>query len=250
LISATTWSSRRTKFELAEAEKRAHILEGYIIALDNIDEVIETIKKSKDTETAREQSHEALQAQRGTGQSHSRYASYSVSPGLNGKNRRRVQGNHQLITRLRGILDNETLRWQVIGDELRSAEETRFSDERRTEIIYDYADFKLEDMIAEEDVVITISHQGFIKRTPVSTYRRQGRGGKGVAGSATREDDFVEHMFIASTHHYILFFTDKGRCYWLKVFEVPEGGRIARGRAIINCINKQKDEQPSRPSSP
>jgi DNA gyrase subunit A len=232
---------RRTRFELAEAERRAHILEGYIIALDNIDEVIETIKKSKDVETARNN----LMKRFKLSEIQAKAILDMRLQRLTGLERRKIEDEYKetikLITRLRGILDNAQLRWQLIGDELRALRD-KFSDERRTEIIYDYADFKLEDMIAEEDVVITISHQGYIKRTPVSTYRRQGRGGKGVAGSASREDDFVEHMFIASTHHYILFFTDKGRCYWLKVFEVPEGGRLARGRAIVNLINKQKDE--------
>jgi DNA gyrase subunit A len=130
----------------------------------------------------------------------------------------------------------------LIKEELLGLKE-KYGDERRTQIVYDYTEFKLEDMIAEEDVVITISHQGFIKRFPVSGYRRQGRGGKGVTGVATREDDFIEHMFVASTHHYILFFTDRGKCYWLKVFEVPEGGRTARGRSIVNLINKDKEDQ-------
>ncbi len=232
---------RRTKFELAEAERRAHILEGYIIALDNIDEVIETIKKSKDAENARNN----LMKRFKLSEVQAKAILDMRLQRLTGLERKKIDDEYketiQTITRLRGILDNATLRWQVIADELRGVRD-KFSDDRRTEVIYDYADFKLEDMIAEEDVVITISHQGYIKRTPVSTYRRQGRGGKGVAGSATRDDDFIEHMFIASTHHYILFFTNLGRCYWLKVFEVPEGGRIARGRAIVNCINKQKDE--------
>ncbi|MBE0644652.1 MAG: DNA gyrase subunit A [Bacteroidetes bacterium] len=232
---------RRTRFELAEAERRAHILEGYIIALDNIDEVIETIKKSRDVETARNN----LMRKFKLSEIQAKAILDMRLQRLTGLERKKIEDEYketiQLIARLRGILENATLRWQVIGDELRALRE-KYGDDRRTEVIYDYADFRLEDMIAEEDVVITISHQGYIKRTPVSTYRRQGRGGKGVAGSATREDDFVEHMFIASTHHYILFFTDKGRCYWLKVFEVPEGGRTARGRAIINLISKQKDE--------
>ena len=232
---------RRTKFELAEAERRAHILEGYIIALDNIDEVIETIKKSNDTESARKN----LMRKFKLSEIQAKAILDMRLQRLTGLERKKIEDEYKetikLISRLRSILDNSTLRWQVIGDELRALRD-KFNDARRTEVIYDYADFKLEDMIAEEDVVITISHQGYIKRTPVSTYRRQGRGGKGIAGSATREDDFVEHMFIASTHHYILFFTDKGRCYWLKVFEVPEGGRTARGRAIINLVNKQKDE--------
>jgi DNA gyrase subunit A len=232
---------RRTRFELAEAERRAHILEGYIIALDNIDEVIETIKKSKDVDTARAN----LMRKFKLSEIQAKAILDMRLQRLTGLERRKIEEEYKetikLIARLRSILDNATLRWQVIGEELRALRE-KFGDERRTEVIYDYADFRLEDMIAEEDVVITISHQGYIKRTPVSTYRRQGRGGKGIAGSAAREDDFVEHMFIASTHHYILFFTDKGRCYWLKVFEVPEGGRTARGRAIVNLINKQKDE--------
>ncbi|MDX9757836.1 MAG: DNA gyrase subunit A [Bacteroidota bacterium] len=232
---------RRTKFELAEAERRAHILEGYLIALDNIDEVIETIKKSRDVETARTN----LMRKFKLSEIQAKAILDMRLQRLTGLERKKIEDEYKetikLINRLRGILENAQLRWQVIGDELRALRD-KYNDPRRTEVIYDYADFKLEDMIAEEDVVITISHQGYIKRTPVSTYRRQGRGGKGVAGSATREDDFVEHMFIASTHHYILFFTDKGRCYWLKVFEVPEGGRTARGRAIINLINKQKDE--------
>ncbi|MCK7526356.1 MAG: hypothetical protein MZV64_56520 [Ignavibacteriales bacterium] len=118
----------------------------------------------------------------------------------------------------------------------------KYGDERRTEIIKDYKEFALEDIIAEEDVVVTISHGGFIKRFPVSGYRRQGRGGKGVTGAGTKEDDFIEHMFVASTHQYILFFTDKGRCYWLKVHEVPEGGRTAKGRSIVNLLDKEKDD--------
>lgn len=232
---------RRTKFELAEAERRAHILEGYIIALDNIDAVIETIKKSRDVETARNN----LMRKFKLSEIQAKAILDMRLQRLTGLERKKIEDEYKetikLIARLKGILENATLRWKLIGDELAGLRE-KYSDERRTDIIYDYADFKLEDMIAEEDVVITISHQGYIKRTPVSTYRRQGRGGKGVAGSASRDDDFVEHMFIASTHHYILFFTDKGRCYWLKVFEVPEGGRTARGRAIINLIQKQKDE--------
>ena len=232
---------RRTKFELAEAERRAHILEGYIIALDNIDEVIETIKKSRDVETARNN----LMRKFKLSEVQAKAILDMRLQRLTGLERRKIEDEYKetikIIARLRSILDNTQLRWQLIGDELRALKE-KFGDERRTEIIYDYTDFRLEDMIAEEDVVITISNKGFIKRTPVSTYRRQGRGGRGVAGSASRDDDFVEHMFVASTHHYILFFTDQGRCYWLKVFAVPEGGRTARGRAIVNLISKQKNE--------
>ena len=233
---------RRTKFELAEAERRAHILEGYIIALDNIDEVIETIKKSKDVETAKAN----LMRKFKLSEIQSKAILDMRLQRLTGLERKKIEDEYketiQLIARLRGILDNTTMRWKLIGDELLTLKD-KFGDTRRTEVIYDFEDFRLEDMIAEEDVVITITHHGFIKRTPVTTYRRQGRGGKGVMGAAPKEDDFVEHIFIASTHHYILFFTDRGRCYWLKVFEVPEAGRASRGRAIINLINKQKDEQ-------
>jgi len=235
---------RRTRFELDEAERRAHILEGYIIALDNIDEVIETIKKSRDVETARSNLMRKFKL--------SEIQAKSILDmrlqRLTGLERKKIEDEYketiQLIARLRGILENTALRWKLISDELTRLKDI-FADDRRTEIVYNYADFRIEDMIAEEDVVVTISHQGFIKRTPVSAYRRQGRGGKGVMGAAAREDDFIEHMFVASTHNYILFFTNTGRCYWLKVFEIPEGGRASRGRAIINMINKQKDESVS-----
>ncbi len=232
---------RRTKFELAEAERRAHILEGYIIALDNIDAIIETIKKSKDTEDARNN----LMARFKLSEIQAKAILDMRLQRLTGLERQKIEDEYketiQTINRLRALLDNESLRWQLISDELREVK-AKYNDERRTEIVYDYTDFSIEDMIAEEDVVITISHSGFIKRMPVGTYKRQGRGGKGVAGTANREDDFIEHMFIASTHHFILFFTDKGRCYWLKVFEVPEGGRTARGRSIVNLLQKEKDE--------
>jgi len=133
------------------------------------------------------------------------------------------------------------LRRQIIKDELLVLKE-KYADERRTEIVHDSVEFNLEDIIAEEDVVVTISHSGFIKRFPVSGYRKQGRGGKGVIGAGSKEEDFIEHMFIASTHHYIMFFTDRGKCYWLKVHEIPEGGRAAKGRSILNLIEKDKEE--------
>ncbi|MDT3695345.1 MAG: DNA gyrase subunit A [Ignavibacterium sp.] len=232
---------RRTKFELEAAEKRAHILEGYIIALDNIDEVIETIKKSKDVETAksnliRKFKLSEIQAKAILDMRLQR---------LTGLERKKIEDEYKetikLIEKLRGILENERTRKKIIKDELLILKE-KYGDERRTEIIKDYKEFSLEDIIAEEDVVVTISHGGFIKRFPVSGYRRQGRGGKGVTGAGTKEDDFIEHMFVASTHQYILFFTDKGRCYWLKVHEVPEGGRTAKGRSIVNLLDKDKDD--------
>jgi DNA gyrase subunit A len=232
---------RRTKYELDAAEKRAHILEGYIIALDNIDEVIETIKKSKDTETAKNN----LMKKFKLSEIQAKAILDMRLQRLTGLERKKIEDEYKetikLIERLRGILDNERTRKKIIKDELLALKE-KYGDERRTEIIKDYKEFALEDIIAEEDVVVTISHGGFIKRFPVSGYRRQGRGGKGVTGAGTKEDDFIEHMFVASTHQYILFFTDRGRCYWLKVHEVPEGGRTAKGRSIVNLLDKEKDD--------
>lgn len=232
---------RRTKFDLDAAERRAHILEGYIIALDNIDAVIETIKKSKDVETAKVNLMKKFKLT----EIQAKAILDMRLQRLTGLERKKIEDEYKetikLIEKLKGILDSEKKRKQIIKDELLILKE-KYADERRTEIIQDYKEFSLEDIIAEEDVVVTISHQGFIKRFPVSGYRRQSRGGKGVTGAGTKEDDFIEHMFIASTHHYILFFTDKGRCYWLKVHEIPEGGRAARGRSIVNLLEKDPSE--------
>ncbi len=232
---------KRTKFDLDSAEKRAHILEGYIIALDNIDAVIETIKKSKDVDTAKAN----LMKRFKLSEIQSKAILDMRLQRLTGLERKKIEDEYRevikLIEKLKGILQSEEKRYLIIKDELLEIKE-KYGDARRTEIIYNYEEFSLEDIIAEEDVVVTITHGGFIKRFPVSGYRKQGRGGKGVTGAGTKEDDFIEHMFVASTHHYILFFTDKGRCYWLKVHELPEGGRATRGRSILNLIEKEKDE--------
>jgi DNA gyrase subunit A len=232
---------RRTKFELDAAEKRAHILEGYIIALDNIDAVIQTIKKSKDVETAKQN----LMKKFKLSEIQAKAILDMRLQRLTGLERQKIEDEYKetikLIEKLKGILKNEERRNIIITEELLELKK-KYADPRRTEIVYDYEDFSLEDIIAEEDVVVTISHSGFIKRFPVSGYRKQGRGGKGVTGAGTKEDDFIEHMFIASTHQYILFFTDKGRVYWLKVHEIPEGGRAARGRSILNILQKEKEE--------
>ncbi len=232
---------RRTKYELDAAEKRAHILEGYIIALDNIDAVIQTIKKSKDVETAKQN----LMKKFKLSEIQAKAILDMRLQRLTGLERQKIEDEYKetikLIEKLKGILKNEERRYIIITDELLELKK-KYADPRRTEIVYDYEDFSLEDIIAEEDVVVTISHSGFIKRFPVSGYRKQGRGGKGVTGAGTKEDDFIEHMFIASTHQYILFFTDKGRVYWLKVHEIPEGGRAARGRSILNILQKEKEE--------
>ncbi|MHB1685892.1 MAG: DNA gyrase subunit A [Ignavibacteriaceae bacterium] len=232
---------RRTKFELDAAERRAHILEGYIIALDNIDAVIETIKKSKDVETAKNN----LMKRFKLSEIQAKAILDMRLQRLTGLERKKIEDEYRevikIIEKLKGILQSEEKRYLIIKDELLQIKE-KYGDARRTEIIYNYEEFSLEDIIAEEDVVVTISHGGFIKRFPVSGYRKQGRGGRGVTGAGTKDDDFIEHMFVASTHHYILFFTDKGRCYWLKVHELPEGGRATRGRSMLNLIEKEKDE--------
>jgi DNA gyrase subunit A len=232
---------KRTQFELDAAERRAHILEGYIIALDNIDAVIQTIKKSKDVETARNN----LMKKFKLSEVQAKAILEMRLQRLTGLERKKIEDEYKetikLIENLKGILSNDERRYSIIKEELLEVKK-RYGDERRTEIVYSTEDFSLEDIIAEEDVVVTISHNGFIKRFPVSGYRRQGRGGRGVTGAGTKDDDFIEHMFIASTHQYILFFTDKGKVYWLKVHELPEGGRATRGRSIINLLQKDKEE--------
>jgi DNA gyrase subunit A len=232
---------KRTKFDLDAAERRAHILEGYIIALDSIDAVIQTIKKSKDTETAKNN----LMKKFKLSEIQAKAILDMRLQRLTGLERQKIEDEYKetikFIEKQKGILTNEKKRWSIIKDELLALRE-RYADERRTAIERELKEFSLEDIIAEEDVVVTISHAGFIKRFPVSGYRKQGRGGKGVTGAGTREEDFIEHMFIASTHHYIMFFTDRGKCYWLKVHEIPEGGRATKGRSILNLIEKDKEE--------
>jgi DNA gyrase subunit A len=232
---------RRSQFELDEAEKKAHILEGYIIALDNIDAVIKLIKQSKDVETAKL----GLMKKFKLSEIQAKAILDMRLQKLTGLERKKVEEEYRetikLIERLKAILKSKALQLKIIEEELTELKK-KYGDPRRTEVVYKAEEFSLEDMIAEEDVVITISHSGLIKRLPVSAYRRQGRGGKGVTGAATREDDFVEHLFVASTHDYILFFTDRGRCYWLKVFEIPEAGRTAKGKPINALIGKGPEE--------
>ncbi len=233
---------RRTQFDLDKAEKRAHILEGLKIALDNLDAIISTIRKSRDPKTAKNNlmrnfKLSEIQAQAILDMRLQR---------LTGLERKKIEEEYlatiKLIAELKAILESRALRMKIIKDELLELKK-KYGDERRTEIIKNAEDFQIEDLIAEEDMVITISHNGFIKRFPVSGYRRQMRGGRGYTGASPTNDDFVEHLFIASTHHYILFFTDKGRCYWLKVYEIPEGGRAARGRSIVNLLAISKEEK-------
>ncbi|HCV41951.1 MAG TPA: DNA gyrase subunit A, partial [Bacteroidetes bacterium] len=232
---------RRTKFELDEAEKRAHILEGYIIALDNIDAIIKLIKASKDTETAKA----GLMKRFKLSEIQAKAILDMRLQRLTGLERKKIEDEYKetikLIQKLKAILASKQLQLQIIKEELQEIKK-KYGDERRTEIVYKAEEFSIEDMIAEEQVVITISHGGFIKRFPVSGYRRQSRGGRGSTGATTKEDDFIEHMFIASTHDYMLLFSDQGQCYWLKVFEIPEAGRASRGKAIVNLIAKDPNE--------
>ena len=237
---------RRTKYELDESEKRAHVLEGYMIALDNIDEVIRVIKKSKDVPSAQE----ALMKKFKLSEIQAKAILDMRLQRLTGLERKKIEEEYRdllkTIERLKRILASDQLRREILTDELKRLKET-YGDERRTEIVMnvkkiDEEDF-IKEFIKEEDVVITISHNGFIKRTPVSGYRRQSRGGKGIIAATTREDDFIEHMFVASTHHSIMFFTDAGKCYLVKVHEIGEASRTAKGYFIANYISKSKEEE-------
>jgi len=233
---------RRTKYELDKAEKRAHILEGLKICLDNIDEIVELIKKSRNPETAKTGLIKRFKLSEVQAQA---ILDMRLQR-LTGLERKKIEDEYRevikLIEKLRGLLDSKPKRMQLIKEELLELKE-KYSDERRTEIISETQDFSIEDMIAEEDMVITISHGGFIKRFPVTSYRRQLRGGRGSTGATTKEEDFIEHLFVASTHHYILFFTNKGRCHWLKVHEIPQAGRATKGRAIVNLLQISKEER-------
>ena len=233
---------RRTQFELDEAEKRAHILQGLLIALDHLDEVIALIRNSKTPEEARE----GLMEKFGLSEIQARAILEMRLRVLTGLERDKIKAEFEelmaLIERLKAILADEGLRMQIIKDELTDMRE-RFGDDRRSEIVYAGGEFRMEDMIENEEVVITVSNAGYIKRTALSEYRVQGRGGKGSMGSNSREEDFIEHLFIASTHNYILFFTELGRCYWLKVYEIPEGTRTSKGRAIQNLVNISKEDR-------
>jgi len=233
---------RRTRFDLAEAERRAHILEGLKIALDHIDEIVALIRAAADTEGART----GLMSRFGLSEIQANAILEMRLSRLTGLERQKVEDEYleviQLIERLKAILDSPAKVLQIIKDEMAAVRE-RFGDERRTEIVAGSGEFEAEDLIAEEDMVITISHAGYIKRLPVTTYRSQRRGGRGVTGAGTREEDFIEHLFIASTHSYILVFTDRGRVYWLKVHEVPQGGRTAKGKAIVNMVEMSQQER-------
>ncbi|PKK82442.1 MAG: DNA gyrase subunit A [candidate division Zixibacteria bacterium HGW-Zixibacteria-1] len=232
---------RRTQYDLNKAEERAHILEGYKIALDNIDAVIELIKKSKDTPEARE----GLMKKFKLSERQANAILEMRLARLTGLERKKIEDEYvailKLIEELKGILASKPRRMAIIKNELAELKK-KFNDHRRTEIQDAETDFTLEDLIAEEDMVITISHSGYVKRLSISMYRRQNRGGRGVIGIETKEEDFAEHLFIASTHDYILFFSNKGRCYWIKVHTIPTGGRLAKGKPIVNMVDLEKGE--------
>jgi DNA gyrase subunit A len=233
---------RRTEFDLKAAGARAHILEGLKISLDNIDEVIAIIRGSKDPKQAKE----GLMDNFNLSEIQSQAILDMRLQKLTGLEVEKVVAEYkevlQIIARLKGILENKNQRMDIIKSELMEIRDN-YGDERRTEILPVDADFSMEDMIAEEEAVLTITHQGYIKRTALNTYRTQRRGGRGVQGAMSKDEDFVEHLFIANTHNYMLFFTDQGKCYWLKVYDIPQGGRATRGRAIVNLIGCSPGEK-------
>ncbi len=234
--------TRRTEYELRQAEKRAHILEGLIIASDNIDEVIKIIRASQNTEEARG----ALVKRFEFSDIQSRAIVEMRLRQLTGLEQEKLRLEYEEIMKtiehLKDILDSLEMRMDIIKDELKEIKE-KYGDERKSKIEYSAADFRIEDTIPDDDVLITISHAGYMKRTNLTEYRRQARGGRGAKGSSTKNEDFLEHLFVASMHDYMLFFTEKGRLYWLRVFEIPEGGRTTKGRAIQNIINIPPDDK-------
>ena len=234
--------TRRTKFELDRAEKRAHILEGYLIALDNLDEVIALIRAAADADTARN----GLIARFDLSEAQAQAILELRLRALTGLERKRIQDEHadllEWIGELRAILSDEAKLMDVIREELLEIRE-RFADERRTEIIAAEGEIDLEQLIAEEDMVISITRSGYIKRLPLTTYRTQGRGGVGVMGMDLKDEDYIEHLFVASTHDYLLFFTTVGKVYRVKVHELPLGARQSKGRALVNVLPLRQDEK-------
>ena len=233
---------RRTKFDLAEAQKRAHILQGLIIALDNIDAVIELIKQSKNPEEARN----GLMTTFKLSEIQARAILDMRLQRLTGLEIQKIKEEYdeilKMIAHFEEILGNEGLRFEIIKQEMLGVKD-KYGDKPRSTVVYSPDDFKIEDTIADEAVVVTISHLGYIKRTALSEYRRQTRGGKGAKGSEARDEDFIEHLFIATNHNYMLFFTELGKCFWMRVFEIPEGTKTSKGRAIQNMINIDADDK-------
>jgi DNA gyrase subunit A len=233
---------RRTKFELAEAEKRAHILEGLLIALDHLDEVIALIRAAQTPNEAQD----GLMSKFGLSEIQSKAILEMRLQRLTGLERDKIRDEYQELMKtieyLRSILGDEALRMQIIKDEMLDIQK-RFGDERRSEIVLNADEIMQEDLIDREDVVVTISHLGYVKRTSLTEYRAQGRGGRGSQGGATRDEDFIEHVFVANTHNYLLVFTDKGKCFWLKVYQIPEGNKTSKGRAIQNLLQLEQGDK-------
>ena len=233
---------RRTQYELREALKRAHILEGYLIALDHLDEVISLIRNSSNPEEARE----GLISKFAMSEIQAKAVLELRLQRLTGMEREKIREEHaelmKTVAYLEDLLANEDKRYDIIREELQEVKK-KFGDERKSEIQYLANEMRIEDLIEEEDVVITVSHLGYIKRTSTDEFRSQRRGGRGAMGGKTRNEDYIEHLFVASTHHTLLFFTEKGRCYWLKVYEIPETEKNAKGRAIQNLIQIPPDDK-------
>jgi len=233
---------RRTRFELRKAEERAHILEGLIIASDNIDEVIALIRSSKDGEEARGKLIERFKLSEIQARAIVEMRLRQLTGLEQDKLRAEYEEIMKLIAELRALLESKDLRMELIKEELVEIRD-KYGDERRSQIEYSGGDVSIEDLIADENVVITISHAGYVKRTPLSEYKSQNRGGVGQKGVATRDQDFLEHLFVATNHNYMLFFTQKGKCFWMRVYEIPEGTKTSKGRAIQNLINIENDDK-------
>ena len=233
---------RRTKFDLRKAEERAHILEGLLIALDHLDAVIALIRASQTPDEARD----GLMSQFGLSEIQARAILDMRLQRLTGLERDKIREEHaelmKTIAYLKEILSDEGLRMRIIKDETLEVK-TKFGDKRRTEIVQASGDVRIEDLIADDAVVVTISHMGYIKRTSLAEFRTQGRGGVGSRGSTTRDEDFLEHLFVATNHNYLLIFTQKGRCYWMRVFDIPEGNRQSKGRAIQNLVQLEAEDK-------
>ncbi len=233
---------RRSQYDLEQSEKKAHILEGLLIALDHLDEVINLIRASKTPDEAKD----GLMSNFGLTEIQAKAILELRLQRLTGLEREKIREEYdeimKLIAHLKEILANESLRMQIIKDELLEVK-NKYGDARRTLILPHEKEFNPEDFYADEEVVVTISHMGYIKRTPLYEYRTQKRGGVGAKGSSTREEDFLEHVFVATMHNYLLFFTDKGRCYWMKVWEIPEGTKVSKGRAVQNMINLEPGDK-------
>ncbi|MBR3775857.1 MAG: DNA gyrase subunit A [Alistipes sp.] len=233
---------RRTRFDLKKAQERMHIVQGLLIAQDNIDEVVHIIRSSRSTDAAKQ----ALQERFGLSEVQSAAIVEMRLRQLTGLEREKLEAEHAELERqinyFQDVLASVDMQMQIIKDELLEIK-AKYGDERRTEIVYSSEEFNPEDFYADEDMVITISHMGYIKRTPLAEYRIQNRGGVGMKGSATRDEDFIEHIYVASMHNTMIFFTEKGRCYWLKVYDIPEGTRASKGRAIQNIIQIEPDDK-------